>query len=343
MALSATESDVGKQGKCGRCQSVFAIQPPSAIPAPSTPYQPPLSQPGPTPSDATPGLIRVAEGISRGFSILHSNFGVFVLITLCLVGVIIGVQILGQIPCVGILIALAFAFVGQPALECGFYRACLRQLDGEQAEVGDLFAEWGQWADYLLLVLVQAGIGCGVLIPGGVLTFMGFIPLMQNKPEPNYQMLGLGMLCMFVSMAVIGFVFMFTLVSLVDRRRGFWDAIQTSWGLVTTNLIGALGAALFKFFVSLLPGAMITGSIVGVAFMMIRQQVNGGLMAACGFSFCFGLLLSLYLAPAMHCVFASIYRTASAPRTWTRVPTFGPPPTWQPSPPAAPTTPPQGT
>jgi hypothetical protein len=335
MALSATETDAGKQGKCSRCGSVFTIHLPPAISAP-TPYQPPPSQTGPMYTDVTLGVTRVGEGISRGFSILHANLGVFLLINLCFIGVILGVQILAQIPCVGILISLAFAFVGQPALECGFYRACLRQLDGEQAEVGDLFAEWGQWADYLLLVLVQAGIGCGVLLPGGVLTFMGFIPLMQNKPEPNYQMLGLGILCMVVSMAALGFVFMFTLVSLVDRRRGFWDAIQTSWRLVMSNLIGALGAAIFKFFVSLLPGAMIAGSIAGAAFMLIRQQVNGGLMAASGIAFCFGLLLSFYLMPLMHCVFASIYRTASTPRTWTRVPIFGPPPTWQP-----PTSPPQ--
>ena len=320
MSLSATEADVGKQGKCSRCGTVFTIQMPQAAFAPPvTPYQPPQSQAAPQWSDVTPGVIRVGEGISRGFSVLHTNLGVFILIALCFIGIEFGIGIAGQIPCLGALISLANSFLIQPVLICGFYRACLKQHDGTTAEVGDLFGEFSQWVDILLLALATLGISLLVLLPGLIVFGIGFLPIIvalaqnQQPPTPNIPILIAGGVLLFVCSIVVGMALMFTYPTLVDRRRGVGDAIKTSWQLMSSNPMGALGA-------------MILAGLIGI----------GGVLACC-----VGLL---YAVPAIQCMFAAIYRTAVPPHAWPQAVTMAaPPPTWQPPPagPAAPLPPPQ--
>lgn len=311
MSLSATEADIGKQGKCSRCGTVFTIQ----MPQPTTPYQPPQFQAAPAWSDVTPGVIRVGEGISRGFSVLHANLGVFILIALCFLGIAFGVAIAGQIPCLGAIISLANALLLQPALTCGFYRACLKQHDGVQAEVGDLFAEFSQWVDILLLALATLGISLLVMLPGLIVFGIGFIPIIvaavQNRPvpSPNIPILVAGGVLLVICSVAVSMALMFSYPALVDRRKGVGDAIQTSWRLMSSNPLGAFGA-------------MILGGLIAM----------GGVLACC-----VGLL---YAVPAIQCMFAAIYRTAVPPHAWPQAVTMAaPPPTWPPPPPAGPASP----
>jgi hypothetical protein len=315
MSLQATDADMGKQGKCSRCGTVFTIQMPQAFAPPATPYQPPQSQAAPEWSDVTPGVIRVGEGISRGFTVLHSNLGVFILIALCFMGIQFGVGIAGQIPCLGAIISLANTFLLQPVLICGFYRACLKQHDGTTAEVGDLFAEFSQWVDILLLALAVVGISLLVMLPGLIVFGIGFIPLivasMQNQPQPqvNVPILVAGGVLLFICIIAVNLALMFTYPTLVDRRKGVGDALRMSWRLMSSNPLGAFGA-------------MMLGGLIGI----------GGVLACC-----VGLL---YAVPAVQCMFAAIYRTAIPPHAWPQAVTMSaPPPTWQPPPPAGPAAP----
>lgn len=314
MSLSATDADIGKQGKCSRCGTVFTIQMSQAFTAPATPYQPPQSQAAPEWSDVTPGVIRVGEGISRGFSVLHSNLGVFILIALCFMGIAFGVAIAGQIPCLGAIVTLGNALLLQPALTCGFYRACLKQHDGVPAEVGDLFGEFSQWVDILLLALATLGISLLVMLPGLIVLGIGFIPIIvaavQNQPvpTPNIPILVAGGVLLVICSVVVSMALMFTYPALADRRKGVGDAIQTSWRLMSSNPLGAFGA-------------MMLGSLIAI----------GGVLACC-----VGLL---YAVPAIQCMIAAIYRTAVPPHAWPQAVTMAPPPpTWQP-PPAGPAVP----
>ena len=320
MSLSATEADIGKQGKCSRCGTVFTIQMPQAAAPIATPYQPPQLQAAPAWSDVTPGVIRVGEGISRGFSVLHSNLGVFILIALCFFGIVIGLEILGCLPCIGSIISLANFILVVPVLTCGFYRACLKQHDGAPAEVADLFAEFSHWVDILLLSLATIAIGVLVCLPGLIIFGIGFAPTLQGliqsqqpPPPPNIPIFIAGFVILLICSIATQLALMFTFPALVDRRRGVGDALKTSWQLMTSNPFGALGAALLS-----------------------------GLIAFLGeLACCVGLL---YALPAVMCMFGAIYRTAMPPHTWPQAPAaYAPPPTWQPPPagPASPLPPPQ--
>jgi hypothetical protein len=262
-------------------------------------------------TDVTPGAIRVGEGISRGFSVLHANLGAFVLIGLCFIGISIALGIAAQIPCLGILVALANGFLVQPALTCGFYRACVKQHDGAQAEVGDLFAEFTQWVDILLLSLIRAAIAIVVCLPGLILLGISMIPVVvaavQNEqpPPPNLPVLFAGIVVILLCSILAALALMFTYPALVDRRRGCIDAIKTSWQLMSSNPIGAVGAVLLA-------------GVLGVF----------GALACC-----VGIL---YTIPAIHCMFAAIYRTATPVRPWIRQFSAAPPPWPQQSPIASP-------
>jgi hypothetical protein len=296
MSLSVSEAHIGQQGKCSRCGTIFTIEMPrgpAAAPfAPTSPYSPP-AQAAATMPDAPAGAIRVGEGISRGFAILHSNLGAFILITLCLMGISFGIGIAGQIPCIGLLIALVNGFLVQPALTCGFYRACLKQHDGGQAEVGDLFGEFNQWVDILLVSLIRAVIAIVVCLPGLIVLGIALAPVIvatiqqQQPPTPNIPIVVVGVILMLMCSVIAALGLVFTYPALVDRRRGCVDALKTSWQLMTSNPVGAVGAVL----------------LAGVFGML-------GFLACC-----VGLL---YAIPAIQCMFASIYRTAVAgqPRSW---------------------------
>jgi hypothetical protein len=314
MSLAVSEAHIGQQGKCSRCGTVFVIEQPRAQ---ASPYLPPAQaadavQDLSPSADITPGVIRVGEGISGGFSVLHANLGVFVLIALCFIGISIGMSVVGQIPCLGLLVMLANTFLIQPTLTCGFYRACLKQHDGAQAEVGDLFGEFAQWVDILLLTLLSTGIFIFVCLPGLILLGIAFLPIIiasiQNQPvpSPNVPLSVAAIVVMAVCLIVLALGLMFVYPALVDRRRGCLDAIKTSWQLVSSNPIGALGAVLLAGLFSIL-----------------------GTLACC-----VGLL---YAMPAIYCMFAAIYRTATPMRSWTARPFGSPPPAWPQQPLAGPT------
>lgn len=325
MSLAAAEADVGKQGKCSRCGTVFTIEPPRtfAAPPPAAQFMPAAA--APVWADVPLGVIRVGDGLARGFSVLHSNLGVFVLIALCFLGITFAVAIAGQIPCLGFLVAIANAIFLQPALTCGFYRACLKQHDGTEATVGDLFAEFSQWTDILLLALATIGISIAACMPGLILVGAAVVPLIvagaQNQPvpEPSLPVLIAGMVLFFVSALLVSMALMFAYPALVDRRKGAADALKTSWRLMTSNPLGTFGA-------------MLLAALMGFL----------GVLACC-----VGIL---YAQPAIQCMFAAIYRTATPPRAWYDAwmggpPTWSAPPAW-PSGPAGPPaplpTPPQG-
>jgi hypothetical protein len=279
MSLAVAEEHIGQQGKCSRCGTVFTIQKPAVAQPVTAPPRPVFSLPQ---ADVAPGVIRVADGIGRGFDILHANLGNFILMGLTLLGLMLLVHFFSCInPCFGVFISIAGALVIYPALMAGFYRACLKQCDGGQAEVGDLFAEFDQWLDYILLFLVQMLIAFTVWIPGAVVIGLSLIPTAQGN-RPIVPLLILGILILVVCVVASGLGLVFVLPALVDRRRGIGDAISTSWRLMLSNPIGLLGAVLL---------AGLLGTF-------------GGLLCGIGL---------IYTIPATFCMFSAIYRTEMPP------------------------------
>lgn len=293
LELSVPESAIGQQGQCPTCKTVFTIEQPYAAPRAMSPSEP-IHWSGAA-TAVTPGMIRFGDGMSNGFAVLHANLGTFVLITLVWGVLAFVIAILGNIPILGIVVALTNAFVIGPALQGGIYRAVLGQHDGHPAEVGQLFSQFSNWVDFLLLSLVQVAISLAAMIIPIVVLLIGGIPLLiaainnQNFQPENWQ---IGLLvfgvALFIPVAIfLGMAFLWSIPALVDRRRGFWDAVQTSWSLTKGNPVGT--------FATMFVGGLIT--LVGVLLCCV-----GG----------------LYSVPAMMCMVGATYRTA--------VPGAAPPP-----------------
>jgi hypothetical protein len=277
MNLAVSEEHIGQPGKCSRCGTVFPIQTPQSAQAQPV-INSPRIQPRPGDPDVQLGAIRVAAGIAEGFNLLHANLGNFILMSLCFLGIVILVSVFSAIPCVGFLIAISAGLVIYPGLMAGFYRACLKQHDGGQAEVGDLFAEFDQWLEYILLFLIQIVIAFAVWIPGSVLILLSLIPTAQGN-QPVIPLLILGIVVLILCMILSALALVFVLPALVDRRRGIGDAISTSWRLMISNPIGLLGAVLLA-------------SLMGML---------GTLLCCVG---------TIYTIPATFCMVAAIYRTS---------------------------------
>jgi uncharacterized membrane protein len=228
--------------------------------------------------------------LSRAFTVLHNDLGTFVLITLVWGLLTVGIGILQQIPFLGLVVALVNAFVIGPALNGGMYRACLLEHDGSRAEVGTLFSQFELWVDFLLMILVQAAISIAVFLVPLVVIAVGGIPMIiQGANNRNFQPEGWQIALVIIGAVLIiplaifmAMAFAWAYVALIDRRRGFWDAITTSWNLMKGNPLGTFGT----MFVS-------------------------GLVGFCGvLACCVGLL---YTVPAAFCIMAATYRTALAP------------------------------
>jgi uncharacterized membrane protein len=93
-------------------------------------------------------------------------------------------------------------------LMAGFHIACIRKLMSGRSEVADLFKGFNWFAASLLAFLVIA-----------VFTFLGFL------------------LCLIPGL-VLGAMYQFTYLFIVDKKMDFWPAMQASHALVKKDYLG---------------------------------------------------------------------------------------------------------
>lgn len=320
LKLSVTEEHLGRQGKCSGCGTVFAVEDPSrqaplaedAVAGPPLedatavreeaswgdsagmehPYAPPRSfqEPRVGAPPTTPGVMRIGDGLSHGFQVLHSNVGTFLLVGLVFCAIQFGLGILQTamqiVPPLWILCVLVSIVFPGPQLAAGLCHASFRQHDGANAEVGDLFAEFKNWGEIALLALVEFLITLAVILVPTVIMIVMLVGAMhggRREPDPGVLLVFLGILLIVVLIGIaISLAFFWAYPALIDRRGGFWDAIKTSVVLTKDNL----GATL------------VTG------LMWVLLAVAGVFTCFIGF---------IYFVPAMYCLLIGMYRTAMVP------------------------------
>jgi uncharacterized membrane protein len=161
-----------------------------------------------------------------------------------LVGVIIVVGILSIIPFIGVLFSLAW-MVLNPVLIGGFWYYFIRASRGQQPTVGELFSGFSRNFGGLFLVnLIQGLIILATCIPGLVLVIIGvvlpFIEAAKAGVAPEFTstniLMILGGYALILPTAMyLGTCWFFAIPLAIDRRLGFWEAMQTSRKVVNKH------------------------------------------------------------------------------------------------------------
>lgn len=196
--------------------------------------------------------IDIGSCVSRGWQLVMHNFGVLVGATFLVFLIESAINMIGSVPrgvfqamrghsgigVAGIAIVVVFSVVSLAAaivvtgpLNGGLYWLFLRKLRGEVAGVQDIFAGFRRrFVDLILVTIVQGVLGMACVLPGAVLTGIGFV-LMHAQRGMGKGLLVVGVLLLLVGLPVsiylsVGWIFSLPLV--IDKQLGFWDAMKLS-------------------------------------------------------------------------------------------------------------------
>lgn len=167
--------------------------------------------------------VEIGKYVSDGFALVQKHlvlflvFGVVVVIT----------QLVGQIPIIGLVIAVS---VG-PAISAGGYIASDIAYRGErELEFGDFFKGFEHIAQLTVLTIVLILIICAIFVPLGILGFLS-MDLTSSNPSP--------MAIFFVALLfLVPFIYLFTCYAfavpfLIFEKLSFWDALESSRKLIS--------------------------------------------------------------------------------------------------------------
>jgi len=204
------------------------------------------SAPGPSgPADADQIHARVVgEGrtlaigdiIGRAWQLVMDNLGLAVGAT----AIFVVSNVLGAIPCLGILITLAVT----PILQAGVYRLMLKLHRGDPAEFTDVFSTFStSYLQLFLYTLVQFILICVCLVPGYVLIFIG--NFLAERSHGLSLLLSLaGFLVMAPPAIYLGVSWLFAAPLIVDKGLAFWPAMELSRKVVSGRFFSVFGLAL---------------------------------------------------------------------------------------------------
>jgi hypothetical protein len=216
-----------------------------AVPPPPPPPPPPGAAPAPARVTVSPETyanavlakgrtVDIGRAIGRGWDLLWTNFGLFLLVLLIMVGIQL---IMALTPIVGSLAAL---LLGGP-LSAGVWWVCLKRLRGQPADVGDLFEGFRRsflqlfLANLVVTILVIFGLALCVL-PG-------------------------------IYLAV---AWSFALPLVLDKNMEFWPAMEVSRRVLTRHWWSMFGFGIVAFFVCLLGLlALVIGIIPAMGIVQI--------------------------------------------------------------------------
>lgn len=183
------------------------------------------------------GEIRPVECFKEGWEAIKPNFWLIFAITI--VGFLIG--------------GLSFYILVGPMI-CGIFYCYFKVLDGEGAELGDLFKGFNYFWSSLLVVIVM-------MAPVVILVAVIYVPLIiatfsgAGLTENELMSLFSGILVVeFISaiiMVCIHTLMMFSFPLIVDRGLSGWGSIWVSSKAVWKNLKGVTGLWAVSFVVTL--------------------------------------------------------------------------------------------
>jgi hypothetical protein len=187
------------------------------------------------------------------------------------------VGLLGAMPFIGGIIQIASAVFVNPPLHAGLAYAVLRKIDGDPADVGNLFEAFRSryWPSVLVTLPVMGLYLAGVIVlVVGVVIFMVVRQSLNAAAQQMAVTLGFIVLVPVVLVAIIVVMFMtsaiwFALVELWDGPASGWAAFVAGLRVAKDNFGSTLGLAIMLALVGF--GAVVAGTLalcVGLLFTL---------------------------------------------------------------------------
>jgi len=172
--------------------------------------------------------------LANSWALLRGNFGMIfggVAIYLLVQG---GMSLLGQIPIIGVLLALASVVITGP-LTAGVYYFLLRNIRHQPADIGDVFAGFRIAFGQLILGYVVVALLTGVAaLPGGVLMAYPIYQLAHHQGVAGVLVLwaSFGFILLVIPVMYLSVSWIFSLPLIIDRQMDFWPALTASRRMV---------------------------------------------------------------------------------------------------------------
>ena len=189
----------------------------------------------------------------RGWDVFSKHMGGSIGVSVLFLVIIFAVILFSIIPFIGILFSLA-SMILQPVLLGGLMYFFIKARRNQDPQVGDLFSGFSRnFAGLFLVNLIQGLIIFATMIPGLVMMVIAIgAPLMEairTKSAPDFGgasvlLVIAGVFVMILPALYLSICWAFALPLAVDRRIGFWQAMQTSRKVVNKHWF-----QLFFFFI----------------------------------------------------------------------------------------------
>ena len=201
----------------------------------------------------------LGDVIGRAWEIVSANFGLAIggtaMWLIC--------QVLGAIPCLGILISLGVT----PIVQAGVYRLILKLHRGEPAEFGDVFSTFStSYLQLFLNTLVQLVIIGISIVPGYALIFIGNI-MAQRSEGASLLLSLLGVLLILPPAIYLGVSWIFSAPLIIDKGLDFWPAMELSRKVVAKQFFGTfallflVGLIFLAGFIALCLGVFVSAPV----------------------------------------------------------------------------------
>ena len=188
--------------------------------------------------------IEPTDCLARSKELMGDQYWLFV--GICLVGMLIA----SAVP-MGILMG---------PMMCGIYLCYLRRSRGQQAVFDDLFRGFDYFAESLIASLIYLGLSMLLMVPLGMLLAVAFFFGIAAAAQGGDEAVMIWMIVLLAAILVLtlavglvlGTLFAFVYLLIVDRRLKAVEAVKTSYRAVMANLGGVLGLALMNMVLQIL-------------------------------------------------------------------------------------------
>jgi hypothetical protein len=241
----------GEQAVCAECKPAFMQRIKEGL-APAS------GRPGSaTPEDlcARDYEVSIGDNFSKGWDTFKAGAGVCIGVMLVMMAIQIFLTLVGLIPIIGLVASLASLVLGGP-LSGGTEYFFLQRVRGQDAGVGVAFSGFGPRFVNLMLTQIVAGILAGFcIVPGVLIMVIGGVVGSAARGSPAVAVMAVGGLLLLIGLAgaiYLGVSWSFALLLAIDKRMGFWAAMQLSrrvvgrhwWMVLAFMFVGGLFAAL---------------------------------------------------------------------------------------------------
>jgi hypothetical protein len=176
--------------------------------------------------------------VSRAWALMKNNFGTIFGGGAVYLGIQLVVSLLGQIPILGVVIAVANGIFVAAPLMAGLYYFLLKNIRRQSVEIGDIFAGFRSNYVQLILTYVVMMLLCFlVAMPGGFITGFGAFQMVNQHVATPARVL---VVCVGVALMVLPLIYftvswLFALALVIDKQMSFWPALQLSRRMVNKH------------------------------------------------------------------------------------------------------------